>query len=245
MPFPPTGWRLYALLATCFLLVCLIVSAFRFAVLYKRTNELNAVSAVFPRDYYVGNAQDAPLSYVSLGDSTVQGTGCTRLSETLPYLIAERLAATGRHVHVLNLAISGARLADVAAEQEPKVRALAPDVVSLNIGANDATHATSLEGYGQAMQAMLSHLLALPATRIYVATTPDMHDVPALPLPYGALAGNRAVRQNEILQSKIALSRITLIDLYRDGKLPDLALYAPDLFHPGPAGYAQWAALYP
>jgi len=54
-------------------------------------------------------ADGRPLELVALGDSAMAGVGVDRLADTLPVLIADRVAAaTGRPVHVVSHGRSGA-----------------------------------------------------------------------------------------------------------------------------------------
>lgn len=76
--------------------------------------------------------------YVALGDSAAQGVGATSPDRGYVGLLAERLRqSTGRAVQVVNLSVSGARVADVVEEQLPQLDGLAPDVVTVAIGGND------------------------------------------------------------------------------------------------------------
>lgn len=64
-----------------------------------------------------------PLRLAALGDSGMAGVGVGGVEQTLPVLLAGRLAdALRRPVHVRGYARSGARTADVLAEQLPQLR---------------------------------------------------------------------------------------------------------------------------
>ena len=225
-----------------YVLALLVLSSLlRFVFLLKSTARLDAISNSFVREYAVGQPTDPPLIYIALGDSTVQGTGCERFDQTLPYYLAKSLAARGNYVHVLNLGISGARIADVRTQQLPKLAALKPNFISLNIGANDTTHFTSPISYERDMSAILD---AFGTTSLIVANTPDMLGIPALPLPFGLVAKHGAIIQNRILQRLTSSRNIEVINLYDDGKLSTEDLYAADMFHPSPQGYLRWSELY-
>ena len=213
----------------------------RFVFLLKATAKLDAISNSFVKEYALGLPSDPPLIYVALGDSTVQGTGCERVDQTLPYSLAQSLAARGNYVHVINLGVSGAKILDVRSKQLPKLIALKPDFISLNIGANDTTHFTSVTSYEQDMSTILDTLK--PVSSI-VANTPDMQGIPALPLPIGLMAKQRAIKQNRILERLTANRNVSVIDLYDNGKLTTRDLYAADMFHPSARGYFRWSELY-
>lgn len=89
-----------------------------------------------------GGASGEPVRLAVLGDSTVVGVGSPTEAESLPVLIAQRVAdATGRPVEVTGFGDSGARTATLTADQLPRVGG-GFDVLVLVIGSNDATHAT-------------------------------------------------------------------------------------------------------
>lgn len=78
------------------------------------------------------------LLYVALGDSAAQGVGASSPDKGYVGLIADRLrTSTGRPVQVVNLSVSGARVADVVATQLPQLADLEPDLVTVAIGGND------------------------------------------------------------------------------------------------------------
>jgi lysophospholipase L1-like esterase len=94
------------------------------------------------RSYWsVAQGEIGGILYVALGDSTAQGIGASAPERGYVGLIAQRLrSATGRPVQVLNVSRSGARVHDVVVEQLPRVAGLAPDLVTVAVGANDLKH---------------------------------------------------------------------------------------------------------
>lgn len=108
-------------------------------------------------------ADGRPLELVALGDSAMAGVGVGQLSETLPVQVATRAAAaTGRPVHVVSHAVSGARTADVLNTQVRRV-AGRPDVVMLLVGTNDVTHFAPRRALGGQTTALLAALNRLGA----------------------------------------------------------------------------------
>jgi len=149
-------------------------------------------------------------------------------------------------VRVINLAVSGAVLNDVLQNQLPKMAKLKPDLISVSIGANDATHFSSVGKYQTQMQSLVEKLSAKKA-QVLFATTPDMFQAPALTLPLALAVNQRAKMQNAILDEATTNSKIKVIDLFNRGKLiyaQNPNLYAPDFFHPSSDGYQIWARLF-
>lgn len=85
-------------------------------------------------------ARSGELVWVALGDSLTQGIGSSSLAASwLGRGVAAATAHTGRSVRVVNLAVYGARVADVLAIQLPAaVHLQQADVVTVCIGSNDA-----------------------------------------------------------------------------------------------------------
>jgi lysophospholipase L1-like esterase len=218
----------------------------RLRLLLQRSQPLFKQSNRFDRDYFVGNPGNPPGTYVVMGDSTAVGYGVSRVEQSCAYQVARAWAATGRYVHVINIAVSGARLGDVVAEQVAQLSGFNPELVTISIGANDATHGTSPEAYQEQLAVLIAELQSHQA-RVLMANTPDMYQVPTLPLPLALLAGWRARRQNQALVGTRMPQSIHIVDLYNEGKLiyrGNKNLYAADLFHPSEVGYRVWAKVF-
>jgi acyl-CoA thioesterase-1 len=228
--------------AAVFLIVA--AAALWFGWLYTNSRKLIAVSDGFPRDYYLGSPSDAPFLYVVLGDSTAVGTGTESVDETMAYRIASKIAGERRYVHVINIAHVGDKFGDVCDNQLPRLANLRPDLITLNCGANDATHRTPLPIYQARLQQALRALTATNAPEILVASSPDLSYARAVPVALHGTYLNQTEAENAILRSQTANTRVTIVDLFRDGKLKPASLYASDNFHPDAQGYAVWAKLF-
>ena len=216
-------------------------------VYFCRSKALAERSRRFQTDYYVGEIGEAPLLYVALGDSTAVGTGVSELEESYPYAVAQQLAQRGRYVHVVNFAKSGARIADVEQRQLPKMETLRPDIITVSIGANDATHGADPGVYRASYERVLGVLEACRADRCLIALSPDLSVSPAIQPFYAGVVGRRASKQNEMLREITADRPFVLIDLYGEGKLDsnyDPGCCASDMFHPSARGYALWSTLF-
>ncbi len=225
----------------------LLYSAARTRILLANGRAIAQTSATFARDYSVGASGAPAATYLILGDSTAAGWGAATLQATYPHLIARALADRGFRVRVVNVAAGGATARDVVAVQLAAIARVQPDLITLSVGANDATHFTAPDDYRRDWAAILAALQQSKARTILVADTPDMFLAPALPLPLAAIAARRARAQNEITRAIPRDSRVQIVPLYARGKLDarlDPQLYAADRFHPSPAGYARWARLF-
>lgn len=181
---------------------------------------------------------DGDLLYVALGDSTAQGLGSRSPRSSYVGLLADdlRRRSEPRTVRVVNLSVSGARVADVVAQQVPALRALLdagarPDLVTLTVGANDAGRTDAAT-----FRASLRTLLDAMPPGSYVADVPDFGGGPRL----GAAHDLAAVVREEVA-ARPSLRQVHLEAA--TGRMRWTA-YAGDLFHPSDAGYRLYAGAF-
>lgn len=187
---------------------------------------------------------DPPLRLAVLGDSTVAGVGSPSEVESLPFLIAERVAeATGRPVHVTGFGVSGARTATLTSEQLPWVGS-AFDVVVLVIGSNDATHATRPSDLRRQTRDMLERATSL-GVPVVLAGTPRFSGAEAIPEPLRTMVdGYSGILRREQRAAVDAVPGARFVDLAAEAS-PRFAgvpeAFSSDGFHPSPVGYGFWA----
>jgi len=212
------------------------------AYFYNQSQKLFASSGAFTNDYSVGKENDPLVTYLVLGDSTAVGTGAASVDQSYPYLVAAGLAEPGYKVHVINHAKSGARLHDLITNQLPFIDSVNPTLVTISIGANDATHFTSHAEYQQDLRTLRDVISKHPSTQFVVANAPDMGKTIAIPQPLRALIGYLAKQENDLLLQEIP--DLHLADIYGQAKLTHLNEYASDRFHPSALGYQSWASVF-
>lgn len=170
-------------------------------------------------------ARDGPL-WVVLGDSTAQGIGASSFDRGYVGQMRERLdRCAPTPWRVLNLSRSGDRLADVLANQLPRLRVLGapPALVSCIVGANDMFK-TPLWVIGRRLRELCA---ALPAEAVIGS------------IPQGLL-GFRARATNTMIAVEAATHGLRVADIWRASGPPWQGKYAPDNFHPNDAGYQSW-----
>lgn len=195
-------------------------------------------------DQRVGPSSGEPLRLAVLGDSTIAGVGSPTADESLPVLIAERVArAVGRPVEVRGFGVSGARTATVLRGQLPQVNG-SYDAIVLVVGSNDATHATPWWTFREQVVAML-HLATDTAPVVVLAGTPRFHANQIIPEPLRTMVD----RYSSLLRGE----QIAAVDSVAGARFVDLATEASprfigvpeatssDGFHPSPIGYGFWA----
>ena len=169
---------------------------------------------------------DGPL-WVVLGDSTAQGIGATTYDQGY---VGQLRAALDAHSstpwRVLNLSRSGARAADVVGVQLPRLEALTtpPELVTCAIGANDM-FPTPLPTLLESMREIIRRL---PSGAV-IATIPQ------------GLRPARAMVVNELIRTEAPGAGLLVADVWAHTGPPWHGKLAADGFHPGVAGYTEWA----
>jgi acyl-CoA thioesterase I len=189
----------------------------------------------------------APVLYVALGDSTVEGVAATSPRANYVNRLYDRLRAVYPAARVENLGVSGAVSADVVAKQLPRVLSLAPDLVTLSVGPNDITDGVVIEEYEKNIDRILSSLTEQTHAVVVVNLIPDLAVTPRFARSDKRdLVGRLTVRFNDALKTKAREYDVPLVDLYsrsRDEVPKRPELVAADGYHPSDLGYARWAEL--
>ncbi len=180
------------------------------------------------------------LVYVALGDSAAQGVGASRPWNGYVGQLAETLRqGSGKPVLVINLSVSGAKVADVTERQLPRladldpdlVPGLVPDLVTVAIGGNDVI------GYDRArFEADVARLVAGLPEGTFVA------DVPYFMHGHWETDSAEAAGIIRDAAREAGLVVVPLNDELRgQGWSAMLTQTAADAFHPNDHGHAVWA----
>jgi lysophospholipase L1-like esterase len=178
---------------------------------------------------------------VWLGDSTAAGVGASAAPGALPSQVADGLGVPDAALAVL--AVSGDRVADVLADQVPKVTGLQPDLVLISVGANDTIHLT---GRGTFRSTYEKAVRALPpGVPVVLLGVPDMGAIPRFLQPLRSVSGWRGRRVDAEVRRVAEATGAVYVDIagptgppFR--RHPD-RYFAADDFHPNDAGYGLWA----
>lgn len=186
-----------------------------------------------------------PLTYVVLGDSTAAGQGAA-YDDGIAVGTARELARH-RPVSLINLGVSGARLADVERDQLAAAARVKPDVVLLAAAANDVTHLTPIGSMERSLRAIVAGLRAANPNAVIVVTgPPDMSTPPRVPRLLRGIAGWRTRRVNAMVRRVAGELSLTFAPIAEEtGPLfaRDRTLFDADRFHPNARGYAAWIAV--
>lgn len=190
-------------------------------------------------------SSNPPLNYLVLGDSTAAGVGADYQSG-IAVMTAKELSRT-HTVHLLNLAVSGARIADVRADQLRRIGTFVPDVALLSVAANDVTHLTRIGSMRTDLRAIVRELrMKNPAVKIVATGSPDMGAPPRIPRLLRGLAAHGTRSVNVMFREEAATDHFTVAPIAEaTGPLfrKDRSLFAADRFHPNARGYATWTAV--
>jgi lysophospholipase L1-like esterase len=194
-----------------------------------------------------------PVRLVALGDSYTHGTE-TRVPrrDSWPAQLKESLERRGYSVDLRNLAEPSVSSLTLLEEQLGQVESLHPDVVTLQVGANDiiAGDYASQRDYRDNITVVFDELLTfLPSERILAITTPD-HTLAESGQPTDSADTGRALVEelNATLRDVAREREIEVIDIGPVNSLAaqDSTLVVqedPPLPYPYPTAkqYAAWA----
>jgi lysophospholipase L1-like esterase len=206
----------------------------------------------------------APLVYVAVGASESVGVGASDpLRNAWPQVFYR--SALPRSAVFVNMAVSGSTVAEALAGQVPNAVALSPDVVTVWLNVNDLIRGVTAAGYEADLTKLLTALRRGGATKVLVANTPPLDDLPAYraclpgtattvsqcalgPGPQGAVplpaTLNAAVDAYNAAIARVASATgAVLVDLHAAGLAArqngtEASLVGSDGFHPSDAGHA-------
>jgi len=191
--------------------------------------------------------RDAPVMYVALGDSTVEGIGASRSELNYVSRLSARLREVYRNARTENLGVGGATSVDVLARQLDCAIALAPDLVTLSVGPNDITDRVPLADYTRNIDAIFGRLVSQTRAVVLVNLLPDLAVTPRFRGHEAeAVVGRRAIEFNAALTRLAKRHGVQVVDLYEPSRREVPArpeLMAGDGYHPSDLGYARWAEL--
>lgn len=168
--------------------------------------------------------------YVAIGDSAAQGIGASRPAQSYVGVLAKRLPS----FRVVNLGISGATVRTAIDFELPALAKLAPDLVTVCIGANDIA-SFDAERFERDIRTLFD---ALPSHAI-VSDLPSFYFLP----------GEKKVTiANRIIRDAAAERNLVVAELHARTKRQGLwgisTQFAGDLFHPNDRGYRVWASAF-
>ncbi|MDL2342019.1 MAG: SGNH/GDSL hydrolase family protein [Patescibacteria group bacterium] len=173
------------------------------------------------------------LTYVALGDSAAQGIGASKASLGYVALVAKTIEqSSGKSVRVINISQSGAKLQDVIHDQLPQLQKLHPNIITVDIGANDIADGTpTVQMLAEYQQITTS----LAGYKVVFASLPDFM--------WGTQQAE-TLKLNKTIKLLCEQSGLQYADLYTatHAKMWSWNEFAADGFHPSNAGHLTWAS---
>ena len=192
--------------------------------------------------------KEKPITYAAIGASDTVGVGAASPARDgwVPQL-HRRLPAGSK---LVNLGVSGARLADAVQVQLPKALDAKPDLVTVWNVVNDLNANVDLVLYERDMDRLVRDLTGRTTARVLVGNCPDLGRVPAytkMGIPADELR-REATRWNQAIARVVQKypGRAFLVDLYARSEEVEIdeTMVAGDDFHPSAKGYAKLAEVF-
>jgi lysophospholipase L1-like esterase len=203
------------------------------AVPYQQHPSNSSGQALIPNKYFL-----------VAGDSTAVGVG----TSSNIYSTAGRLGQEFPDADITNVAVSGARLADlIKVLQKQQQEHKHYDLLLVQIGANDVTHLTSYPKTSDEV-AIVYNLASQLSSKTIVMTAGDIGLSDVFHWPLSSIMMARSLRFRTIFMNAIAqYPTVSYIDLYKSKQDDPFGkdvpkYYAPDHFHLTDAGYGLWYA---
>jgi len=193
-----------------------------------------------------------PVVYVSVGASETTGVGSDQpLRDAWPRVL-HRTALPPGAIHV-NMGIPGATVAQALAEEVSGALEARPNLITVWLNVNDIIAGVSPATYEAQLDSLLRQLRRSATTRVLVANTPPLDQLPAYQLGrvLADLPAPEAVRQivdeyNAAIARAVQRQGAFLVDLHAVGMAAraagtETSFISRDGFHPSTAGHARVA----
>ncbi len=182
-----------------------------------------------------GPVPENALVYVALGDSAAIGIGASKPQNGYVGILGNRLnEKTGRPVHIINLGVTGAKVADVISDQLPQLQGLnlpADAVVTLEIGSNNIGQFDT-DKFSREFEDLIK---AMPKQSVVA-------DVPYFGGGRANAKENNALEASRIIEELTEKYQLKLVHLHDATRAKDSwRNYAADFFHPNDRAYRIWA----
>jgi acyl-CoA thioesterase-1 len=216
--------RKIVLVVIAVLLIIVSVSVLRIMKLYHNIGS-------YAHYWQSRSTENGEFVYVALGDSAAQGLGASAPEKGYVGLLADRIQqTTGKTVRVVNLSVSGAKIQDVIQKQLPELQKYKPDLLTVEIGANDVNSSYDKAQFQKDYDELASKL-------------PKQAIVADIPYFGGIVRKNKvAIEASQSIVAEVQKYHLALVNLQAETKQRQSFLnYSADYFHPTDRGYRIWA----
>ena len=211
--------------------VLIVIEAVRLVYLYRSVKGYKA----FWEEQIAKPTGPTDFVYIALGDSVAQGIGASSPQKSYVGQIAQHIeSTTGRKVHIINVSVTGALASEVVVAQLPRMKGLKPDLVTLDIGANDINKKIPMAELEKNIRTILA---AIPTKNTIVSDIPNFGGGPKQSTIASASEPIRAIITEYGFQ-------VAPIYQFTSVTVHDWSTYAADFFHPSDKGYRNWYAAF-
>ena len=183
------------------------------------------------------------LRMVAIGDSSITAPGVRHADDSFIRRVARSL--TDRHfVYLRSVAVGGAKISEVRAEQLAPALAASPELTVLSIGANDAIRGVPARAFRADLDYLTSTLLAAGSLVVIVGIG-DLGAIPRLPRFLRWYVTLRSGQFDKI-SAEVAASYPGAVKVDVRGDLSrafwaEKATFSGDLFHASSYGHEHFA----
>jgi lysophospholipase L1-like esterase len=182
------------------------------------------------------------LRYIAAGDSTAVGVGATEVKYSYTGEILNYLQKS-HSVTYKNIGVTGNKTTDFVNNQLEQIINFQPDIITISISANDATHLVSQSVILENYKTIISELKQKTNAKIFITNIPVFSHADILPWFYRKLIEYRSSKINPKILN-LEDDRVNIINIHDFGwdSFPDISkTFAIDHFHPNNLGYQNWA----
>lgn len=174
------------------------------------------------------------ITYLALGDSATQSIGASNPMKGYVGLIIRDIEdRTGKSVRIVNVSKTGAKMDDYLKDQAPIIATLNPDIVTIEIGANDIANFNAIE-----YRAKFKKVLKTLPDGSFVANMPLFNSRPG--------STQNAKDASKIIEEELhTYPKLKFVNLQAETEQNQSIFgFAPDLFHPNNLSYKNWASAF-
>ena len=183
-------------------------------------------------------------SYVALGASDAFGIGTDNpKTQAWPYVLAHLL---GNDVHLVNLGIPGATVAQASRDELPVALAVQPAIITIWLAVNDFDANVPLPEYERQLHSLVASLAAGTHARIFVGNMPDLSLIPHFATRDRQQLLSQVQAWNAGIAAVCKSTGATLVNIFAGWReLAEHPEYiSGDGFHPSAAGAERLAELF-
>lgn len=191
---------------------------------------------------------DPPLTYVAIGASDAFGVGASDpIHRNWPALLAAKIASlNGTTVHLVDLGIPGATVAQAMEDELPVLQDTSPNIITVLLGTNDVLANTPLTKVDDTFGSLVLTLrLDYPNALLLIGNMPDLARVPYFATRDTTALRNKLDLLNTTIATLCAQTGATLVDIF-DATAQGISAgdIASDGLHPTDAGAAAIATTF-